>query len=67
LQSFFPAIVDTLAAANTLVGAGNDSNSKINTFRIMTPVTTQGTAFEKNGCPDVGAIMECISFYSKYC
>ena len=35
-------------------------------FRIMTPHTSEGAAFEENGSPDAGAIIDRIAFDIKY-
>ncbi|GAW28579.1 hypothetical protein ULO1_11490 [Carboxydocella sp. ULO1] len=43
---------------NTAPGSKQQPGVKTLAFRIMTPLATQGTAEEKDGSPDAGAILQ---------
>jgi hypothetical protein len=65
-QGLFRAMTDTFATAHAFVGQKENLRSKINPLRVMTPPAGQRATFEKDCYPDVGTIMQSITFDGEY-
>jgi len=60
-------VINTGTAANTFVREADYADIFGYSFRVMTPMTAQGTTFKKDSSSDIGAIVESITLDGKNC
>ncbi len=64
-ESGFRATMEALATADAFFRNRDNLELRVYAFGVMAPETIQGASFEKNGCPDVRAVMQGVTFYCK--